>query len=84
MLEAINHRNCSLILIRRSNFTKTLGALVSSPLSLPEHGVTVVFVELGESKVELLEPLGENGPIAAFLRVQMVACTAFVTTSQTS
>ena len=48
-------------------YRDTLGALVSSPQSLPEHGVTVVFVELGESKVELLEPLGENSPIAAFL-----------------
>ena len=48
-------------------YQDTLGALVSSPQSLPEHGVTVVFVELGESKVELLEPLGENSPIAAFL-----------------
>ena len=48
-------------------YRDTLGALVSSPQSLPEHGVTVVFVELGDSKVELLEPLGENSPIAAFL-----------------
>ena len=48
-------------------YRDTLGALVSSPQSLPEHGVTLVFVELGESKVELLEPLGENSPIAAFL-----------------
>lgn len=44
-----------------------LGAEVSAPQALPEHGVTVVFVVLPNSKVELLEPLGENSPIAAFL-----------------
>jgi hypothetical protein len=40
---------------------------VSAPQALPEHGVTVVFVELPNTKVELLEPLGEGSPIAAFL-----------------
>ena len=44
-----------------------LGATVSAPLPLPEHGVTVVFVDTGNAKVELLEPLGEGSPIAAFL-----------------
>lgn len=44
-----------------------LGATVSEPQALPEHGVTVVFVELENTKTELLEPLGENSPIAAFL-----------------
>lgn len=44
-----------------------LGARVSAPQALPEHGVTVVFVELDNSKVELLEPLGEESPIAAYL-----------------
>ncbi|MFH2014512.1 MAG: methylmalonyl-CoA epimerase [Pseudomonadota bacterium] len=45
----------------------TLGATVTAPQALPEHGVTVVFVELPNTKVELLEPLGEGSPIAAFL-----------------
>ena len=45
----------------------TLGAKVSQAQALPEHGVTVVFVELPNTKVELLEPLGEGSPIAAFL-----------------
>jgi methylmalonyl-CoA/ethylmalonyl-CoA epimerase len=40
---------------------------VSQAQALPEHGVTVVFVELENTKVELLEPLGEASPIAAFL-----------------
>lgn len=44
-----------------------LGAEVSEPEPLPEHGVTVVFVALENTKVELLEPLGEASPIAAFL-----------------
>ena len=44
-----------------------LGAAVSPPQRLPEHGVTVVFVELPNTKVELLEPLGEASPIARFL-----------------
>lgn len=44
-----------------------LGAEVTEPQALPEHGVTVVFVNLPNTKVELLEPLGEASPIAAFL-----------------
>ena len=44
-----------------------LGAKVSAPHALPEHGVTTVFVELANTKIELLEPLGENSPIGAFL-----------------
>jgi len=44
-----------------------LGAKVSAPHALPEHGVTVVFVELPNTKVELLQPLGDNSPIADFL-----------------
>ena len=48
-------------------YRNVLGATVSEPQALPEHGVTVVFVELENTKTELLEPLGENSPIAAFL-----------------
>jgi methylmalonyl-CoA/ethylmalonyl-CoA epimerase len=44
-----------------------LGAKVSAPQAEPAHGVTVVFVELPNTKVELLEPLGEASPIATFL-----------------
>jgi methylmalonyl-CoA/ethylmalonyl-CoA epimerase len=44
-----------------------LGAHVSEPQELPEHGVTTVFVELGNTKLELLHPLGENSPIKKFL-----------------
>lgn len=48
-------------------YRNTLGAKVSEPQALPEHGVTVVFVELPNTKIELLEALGEDSPIAAFL-----------------
>jgi methylmalonyl-CoA/ethylmalonyl-CoA epimerase len=48
-------------------YRDTLGAKVSLPQALPEHGVTVVFVELPNTKVELLEVLGEASPIAGFL-----------------
>ena len=44
-----------------------LGAEVSEPQALPEHGVTVVFISLPNTKIELLEPLGDASPIAAFL-----------------
>jgi methylmalonyl-CoA/ethylmalonyl-CoA epimerase len=40
---------------------------VSAPQALPEHGVTVVFIDTGNAKIELLEPLGEGSPIASFL-----------------
>lgn len=48
-------------------YEKTLGASVSPPLAQPEHGVTVVFITLPNTKIELLEPLGEGSPIAKFL-----------------
>ena len=44
-----------------------LGAVVSAPLALPEHGVTVVFIELPNTKIELLEALGEGSMIRPFL-----------------
>jgi methylmalonyl-CoA/ethylmalonyl-CoA epimerase len=48
-------------------YEETLGAQVSPPEKLPEHGVTVVFITLPNTKIELLEPLGEFSPIARFL-----------------
>jgi methylmalonyl-CoA/ethylmalonyl-CoA epimerase len=50
-----------------ATYRDTLGAEVSAPLAQPEHGVTVVFVTLPNTKVELLEPLGAGSPIAGFL-----------------
>ncbi|HBT40749.1 MAG: methylmalonyl-CoA epimerase [Alphaproteobacteria bacterium] len=48
-------------------YRDTLGAKVSPPQPEPDHGVTVVFVELDNTKIELLHPLGEGSPIQGFL-----------------
>src|SRR5258708_38996182 len=48
-------------------YRDALGARVSEPHPLPEHGVTVVFVELPNSKIELLEPLGTDSPVRGYL-----------------
>ncbi|MBM3566380.1 MAG: methylmalonyl-CoA epimerase [Alphaproteobacteria bacterium] len=48
-------------------YRDTLGARISAPQPEPGHGVTVVFVELPNTKIELLHPLGDNSPIAGFL-----------------
>ena len=50
-----------------AKYRDLLGAHVGQPQPLPDHGVTVVFIDTGNTKVELLEPLGDNSPIAAFL-----------------
>ncbi len=50
-----------------ATYRDTLGARVSAPQPEPAHGVTVVFVELPNTKIELLHPLGPNSPIASFL-----------------
>jgi methylmalonyl-CoA/ethylmalonyl-CoA epimerase len=48
-------------------YRETLGAEVSEPVDMPEHGVTTVFVTLPNTKIELLHPLGADSPIAGFL-----------------
>ena len=48
-------------------YRDALGARVSPPHPLPAHGVTVVFVELPNTKIELLQPLGANSPVQGFL-----------------
>ena len=50
-----------------SRYRDSLGAVVSAPKHLPEHGVSVVFVELPGAKIELLSPLGDSSPILGFL-----------------
>lgn len=50
-----------------AQYRDTLGATVGAPQDEPAHGVTVVFVELPNTKIEFLHPLGENSPIAGFL-----------------
>ncbi|PKA41074.1 methylmalonyl-CoA epimerase [Rhizobium sullae] len=70
MLGRVNHIAIAVpdLAAATASYRDTLGARVSQPQVLPEHGVTVVFVELPNTKVELLEPLGEYSPIAAFLQ----------------
>jgi methylmalonyl-CoA/ethylmalonyl-CoA epimerase len=48
-------------------YRETLGAKVSAPVDMPTHGVTTVFVELPNTKIELLHPLGAGSPVAKFL-----------------
>ncbi len=69
MIGRLNHVAIAVRDIARSSATyrTMLGAEVSEPQRLPEHGVTVVFITLPNSKIELLEPLGEGSPIAKFL-----------------
>lgn len=50
-----------------AQYRDTLGAQVGDPQDEPEHGVTVIFIELPNTKIELLHPLGADSPIAAFL-----------------
>jgi len=51
-----------------AQYRDVFGARVSDPLDLPEHGVTTVFVDLPNTRIELLHPLGEDSPIAGFLQ----------------
>jgi len=69
MLGRLNHVAIAVPNLAKATrvYRDVLAANVSAPLTLPEHGVTVVFVELPNTKIELLEPLGEASPIAAFL-----------------
>ncbi|MDA7991018.1 MAG: methylmalonyl-CoA epimerase [Gammaproteobacteria bacterium] len=50
-----------------ARYRGAFGAKVSAPVDLPEHGVSTVFVELPNTKIELLHPLGDESPIAKFL-----------------
>ena len=69
MLGRINHIALAVpdLEIAAARYRDSLMAKVSAAQSLAEHGVTVVFVEFANTKIELLEPLGEASPIASFL-----------------
>lgn len=69
MIGRLNHVAIAVASLDRGTaiYRQTLGATVSAPQAMPEHGVTVVFVELPNTKIELLEPLGVQSPIAKFL-----------------
>ncbi len=69
MIGRLNHLAIAVpdLAVATALYRDTLGGKVSEPQALPEHGVTVVFVELPNTKIELLEPLGENSAIAKFV-----------------
>jgi methylmalonyl-CoA/ethylmalonyl-CoA epimerase len=69
MIEKLNHVAIAVpdLDAACASYRGMLGAKVSVPQDEPDHGVTVVFVELANSKIELLFPLGENSPIQGFL-----------------
>ena len=69
MLGRLNHVALAVpdLVAAATKYRETLGAKVSAPQAIPEHGVTVVFVDLANTKIELLAPLGDASPIAAFL-----------------
>jgi methylmalonyl-CoA/ethylmalonyl-CoA epimerase len=69
MIGRLNHVAIAVESVEKASavYREALGAKVSEPENLPEHGVTVVFVELPNTKIELLEPYGENSPIAGFV-----------------
>jgi methylmalonyl-CoA/ethylmalonyl-CoA epimerase len=69
MLGRLNHVAIAVpdITVATRIYRDTLGATVTEPVEVPEHGVTVVFVELPNTKIELLEPLGRDSPIQGFL-----------------
>jgi methylmalonyl-CoA epimerase len=78
-----------------ANYAETLGAKVTDPIDLPDHGVTTIFVELPNTKIELLHPLGGNSPVAKYLEknpdggmhhvcYEVVALAYWVTVSRAS
>ena len=69
MIGRLNHVAIAVpdIMAAAAIYRDTLGATVSDAVQQPDHGVTTVFIELPNTKIELLEPLGENSPIASFL-----------------
>jgi len=69
MIDRLNHIAIAVPDLEAASvqYRDVLGARISEPQDLPEHGVTVVFVELPNTKIELLYPLGDESPISGFL-----------------
>ena len=69
MIKGLNHIAIAVpdLAVAAKRYRDQLGAVVSEPVAQPAHGVSVVFIELENAKIELLEPLGDNSPIAKFL-----------------
>jgi methylmalonyl-CoA/ethylmalonyl-CoA epimerase len=69
MIGRLNHVAIAVLDLKaaRASYQGILGAEVSEPEDLPEHGVTVAFVTLPNTRIELLHPLGDASPLAGFL-----------------
>ena len=69
MIGKLNHVAIAVpdIAAAAETYRTALGATVTAAVDQPDHGVTTVFVELSNTKIELLQPLGEDSPIAKFL-----------------
>jgi methylmalonyl-CoA/ethylmalonyl-CoA epimerase len=69
MIGRLNHVAIAVpdLAVATAQYRDLLGATVSPPQPQPEHGVTTVFVDLPNTKIELLEPLGDDSPVKAFL-----------------
>jgi len=69
MLGKLNHVAIAVVSVEAAakQYKNILGAKISAPLDLPSHGVKTIFVELDNTKIELLEPIGDNSPIKKFL-----------------
>ncbi len=69
MIGRLNHVTIATVDLDRAAglYRDTLGAKVSAPVDLPEHGVTTVFIELPNTKIELVSPLGAGSPLERFL-----------------
>ncbi|HCP19244.1 MAG TPA: methylmalonyl-CoA epimerase [Alphaproteobacteria bacterium] len=69
MLDKVNHIAIAVpdMDAAKRQWGQKLGVKMSEPLPQPDHGVTVIFIEMGDTKIELLEPLGETSPISRFL-----------------
>ena len=70
MLGKLNHVAIAVTSVDAAakQYRNILGAKVSKPIDLPSHGVKTIFVELDNTKIELLEPIGDNSPIKNFLK----------------
>lgn len=70
MLGRLNHVAVAVpdLAAASATYREVLGATVSAPVDLPEHGVTTVFVDLPNTKIELLGVLGADSPIEGFLK----------------
>ena len=70
MIGRLNHIAIAVpdLAVAIARYENALGAVVSAPQDLPEHGVRVVFITLDNTKIELITPLGADSPIAGFLR----------------